>query len=537
MKSVKLSVVIVNYNVEHFLEQCLLSVQKAMAGIDTEVFVVDNASKDNSLAMINDKFPWVKVIANKENVGFARANNQALRAVSGEYVLLLNPDTVVQEDTFAKTLAFMDATPDSGGVGVKMVNGKGEFLPESKRGLPVPSVAFYKIFGLSKFFPKSKRFGTYHLTYLSNDEVHSVEVLSGAFMMLRKSVLDKIGGLDEDYFMYGEDIDLSYMILQNGYKNYYYPDTKIIHYKGESTKKGSLNYVVVFYRAMQIFAKKHFSQHNSAIFNWLITVAIWLRASLAIVKRIFKALLLPLLDFAAIFCGLAAIAKYWESAVLLPRASSFPDYYFKLMLPAYTLVWIVSVFIFKGYRKPIKLINTNRGLVWGTVFLFLTYAVMPESCRFSRAVLVSGTMWAAIVTNVVRYALHKLKVKDYELGDSGNGRIVVVGSGAEADRVRQLVLMTSSKTEFLRIVSTGNDVNSDDKWIIGDMSDFENIIKKYKIEEVVFCAASLSIKDIICLMEKMNHIHIEFKIAPENTNSIIGANDIRTSDDLLLKTI
>ena len=529
----KLSVIIVNYNVGHFLEQCLQSVRKAMEGIDTEVFVVDNASKDDSLSMIAEKFPWVKVIANKDNVGFARANNQAIKVASGEYVLLLNPDTVVQEDTFSKTLGFMDSTPDSGGLGVKMVNGKGGFLPESKRGLPVPSVAFYKIFGLSKFFPKSKRFGTYHLTYLSNDEIHSVEVLSGAFMLIRKSVLDKIGGLDEDYFMYGEDIDLSYMILQNGYKNYYYPHTQIIHYKGESTKKGSLNYVVVFYRAMQIFAKKHFSQHNSALFNWLITLAIWFRASLAILKRVFKAVMLPLLDFVTIFCGLIAIAKYWENAVLLPRESFFPDYYFKFMLSAYTLVWIISVLICKGYKKPIKLINTNRGLVFGSIFLFLTYAVLPESFRFSRAVLVSGTMWAAIVTNVVRYVLHKLKVKDYELGDNGNGRIRVVGGGAEADRVRQLVLMTSSKVEFLRIVSPNDDENN--KWIIGHLSDIEDIIKKYKIEELVFCSASIPMTKIIGLMEQMNNLNIEFKIAPENSNSIIGSNDIRTSDDLLLK--
>ena len=195
----KLSVIIVNYNVEHFLEQALNSVFKALRNVDGEVFVVDNNSADGSLAMMASKFPQVKVIANKDNVGFAKANNQAIRLSQGEYVLLLNPDTVVEEDTFEKCIRFMDETPDAGGLGVKMVNGKGEFLPESKRGIPLPSVAFYKLFGLSKLFPHSRKFGSYHLTYLSNDEIHSVEVLAGAFMMLRKSVLDEIGLLDEAY--------------------------------------------------------------------------------------------------------------------------------------------------------------------------------------------------------------------------------------------------------------------------------------------------------------------------------------------------
>ena len=208
----KLSVIIVNYNVSCFLEQALNSVYKALRNVEGEVYVVDNNSVDNSLAMLEAKFPQVHVIANKENVGFARANNQAIRISTGEYVLLLNPDTVVEEDTFEKCIRFMDETPDAGGLGVKMVNGKGEFLPESKRGLPSPAVSFYKLFGLSKLFPKSKRFGAYHLTYLSNDEIHSVEVLAGAFMLMRRSVLDKVGLLDEDYFMYGEDIDLSYLV-------------------------------------------------------------------------------------------------------------------------------------------------------------------------------------------------------------------------------------------------------------------------------------------------------------------------------------
>jgi len=262
----KLSVVIVNYNVKYFLEQCLISVGKAISNIDAEVFVVDNNSVDGSCQMVRDKFPFVNVIENKINTGFSKANNQAIVQSKGEYLLLLNPDTVVEEDTFKKVVDFMDNHPQAGGLGVHMIDGNGKFLPESKRGLPTPAVAFYKIFGLSALFPKSKLFGQYHLGFLDKNKTNEVDVLSGAFMLLRKSVLDKIGLLDETFFMYGEDIDLSYRITKAGYKNYYFPETKIIHYKGESTKKSSVNYVVVFYKAMSIFAQKHFSQSNAAFF-------------------------------------------------------------------------------------------------------------------------------------------------------------------------------------------------------------------------------------------------------------------------------
>ena len=216
---------------------------KACAKVDAEIFVVDNNSVDGSVEMVQKKFPAVKEIANKDNKGFSKANNQAIQLSTGEYVLLLNPDTVVEEDTFEKMIRFMDAHSDAGGLGVKMIDGSGKFLPESKRGLPTPRVAFYKMFGLSKLFPRSKTFGKYHLSYLDRDKIHEIDVLAGACMMIRKTVLDKTGLLDETFFMYGEDIDLSYRITQAGFKNYYFPETRIIHYKGESTKKSSVNYV------------------------------------------------------------------------------------------------------------------------------------------------------------------------------------------------------------------------------------------------------------------------------------------------------
>lgn len=289
----KLSIIIVNYNVQFFLEQCLHSVEKAIQHINAEIFVVDNISSDGSVAMVKEKFPTVKLIENKENVGFSKANNQAIKIANGEYILLLNPDTVVEEDTFEKCIDFMDKHPEGGGLGVKMIDGNGVFLPESKRGLPTPSVSFYKISGLSILFPKSKIFAKYHLGYLDQNETNEIEILSGAYMWMRKSVIDEVGYLDETFFMYGEDIDLSYRILKGGYKNYYFPEAKIIHYKGESTKKSSINYVFVFYNAMIIFAKKHFTK-RAKWFAFFINIAIYFRAFIAILNRFILKILNPL---------------------------------------------------------------------------------------------------------------------------------------------------------------------------------------------------------------------------------------------------
>ncbi len=280
---ITLSIVIVNYNVCGFLEQCLLSLADAVKEIPHEIFVVDNASTDGSDTYIPRRFPQVKYIYNAENVGFARANNQAMALSSGRYVLLLNPDTVVGESVLSEACRFLDDHPDAGALGVKMLDGDGRFLPESKRGFPSPWVSFCKIFGLAKIFPRSPRFGRYHLRYLDENEINRVDVLSGAFMLLRRSTLDRCGLLDEQFFMYGEDIDLSYRMTLTGRHNYYLP-LRIIHYKGESTKTESLRYVRIFYQAMLIFLRKHYP-HYKFFAHFSIRLAIYLRASAAAVRR------------------------------------------------------------------------------------------------------------------------------------------------------------------------------------------------------------------------------------------------------------
>ncbi|MDD2798747.1 MAG: glycosyltransferase family 2 protein [Bacteroidales bacterium] len=279
----KLSIIIVNYNVKFYLEQCLLSVLKAVAEIESEIFVVDNASIDDSKAYLMPKFPQVQFIWNDLNVGFSKSNNQAIRMSQGDYVLLLNPDTVLGENTLTTVCQFMDEHPDGGGLGVKMIDRNGTFLPESKRGLPTPWNSFCKMFGLASFLPKSELFGQYRLLYLDENEIHQVDVLSGAFMLMRKEALDKSGLLDEAFFMYGEDIDLSYRIQLAGYRNYYLPET-IIHYKGESTKKESLKYIRTFYGAMLIFYKKHYPKH-SAYFSLVVKLALSFHSAFSFLRN------------------------------------------------------------------------------------------------------------------------------------------------------------------------------------------------------------------------------------------------------------
>jgi GT2 family glycosyltransferase len=508
----------------------------ALKTIDAEVFVVDNNSVDNSVEMVETKFPQALLIQNKTNVGFSKANNQAIRLSKGEYILLLNPDTVVEADTFEKIISFMDETPDAGALGTKMVNGRGEFLPESKRGLPVPSVAFYKIFGLSKLFKKSKRFGKYHLSYLDPDEINSVEVLAGAFMLLRKSVLDITGLLDEDYFMYGEDIDLSYRITKAGYKNYYYPKTRIIHYKGESTKKSSMNYVFVFYRAMQIFAKKHFSHKNAAIFNLMINIAIYIRASFSIIKRLFFKLLVPVLDYLFIYAGILEIALYWEQSVLMERESSFPDVYLFAILPVYAFIWTLSIYFANGYKKPVAISRVNLGVIGGAVFILLVYSLLGENLRVSRAIIILGAAWTFFYTNMMRYIISKLNIKNYPVGERHNNRILIIGDDEETHRVSVLLNMTSVKNEFIGFI---NPVASEIKnpYFIGDVSQLKDIITIYQIGEIIFCGKNISAKEIINYMSDLQDSTLEYKIAPPESSYVIGSNSITNSLDMYMLNI
>lgn len=275
----QLSIIIVNFNVKHFLHQCLQSVERACANIDAEVIVIDNCSQDGSIEYLQPLHPNVTFISNTQNLGFAKANNIGIRQSRGEYVLLLNPDTFITERTLTDCISFMDLHPEAGGAGVKMLNRNGTFALESRRGIPTPFVAFCKMSGLCSLFPRSRVFGKYYMQYLDKEEENPIEIISGAFMFLRRSTLDRSGLLDEDFFMYGEDIDLSYRLLLTGQQNFYIP-TPIFHYKGESTQKNSYRYVHNFYKAMLIFLRKHYG-HLGLLYALPIKFAIFLKGFMA----------------------------------------------------------------------------------------------------------------------------------------------------------------------------------------------------------------------------------------------------------------
>lgn len=523
----KLSVVIVNYNVKHFLEQCLNSVAAAAKHCETEVFVVDNNSVDGSCNMLREKFPWVKLIENKKNYGFSYANNQAIRESAGEYVLLLNPDTVIEEDTLKSVCDFMDSHPDAGGLGVKMIDGKGRFLPESKRGLPTPKVAFYKIFGLSKLFPKSKKFGKYHLTYLDKDEIHKVDVLSGAFMLLRAETLKKVGLLDETFFMYGEDIDLSYRITLGGYNNYYFPKTTIIHYKGESTKKGSVNYVVVFYNAMKIFARKHFSE-GAGLMIFFINLAIYLRAAMAIAGRFITNAITPIIDALLILTGFLIITPLWETH-LFGVESAYPHNVFVGAMVMYISVWLLSLLLSGGYDKPVKMKNIYKGIGIGAIVILAVYALLPTHLRFSRALILLGTAWTLIVLPLVRLLLNYTKLQVFKVNLPKRKKVAVVGSKEECRSLVGQLMSSHTKIDIAAYVSPNADT---DKFFAGDITQLDEIININHIDELIFCAKDIQAQQIIRTMLNLSSSNLDYKIASPDGFSVIGSNSINTTGEL-----
>lgn len=523
-----LSIIIVNYNVKYFIEQCLYSVEKAVKNIDSEIFVVDNNSVDGSCEMIRSKFPWVRLIENKTNLGFSKANNQAIQISKGKYILLLNPDTVVEEDSFRKCIDFMNGHPDAGALGVKMIDGTGNFLPESKRALPRPDVAFYKIFGLASLFPRSKVFGKYHLTYLDKDKIHEIDVLSGAFMFLRKEALDKTGMLDESYFMYGEDIDLSYRIQLSGYKNYYFPETTIIHYKGESTKKGSINYVLVFYRAMIIFANKHFSTKNARMFSLLINLAIYFRAALSIVRRSVKRIYQPLIDALFFFAGFFFLTPVWEK-VNFGIENYYPDEYIKFIVPSYILIWLLALYYSGAYERPVKIWNIFKGHITGTFIILVFYALLPEHLRFSRALILLGSVWIIVALLIHRISFNLMGFPDYEFAINRKKRLIIVGGKTEALRVKNILEKTRIRPEVVGLVSSRDQIVPG---FLGNMTQLEEMIKIHKIDEIVFCSKDIPAGDIIWQMTSLKEVSVEYKIAPPESLSVIGSNSINTAGEL-----
>ena len=491
----------------------------ATKSIDAEVFVVDNNSVDGSVEMVREKFPNVHLIANKDNLGFSKANNQAMRIAKGEYILLLNPDTVVEEETFTKCCDFMDDHLDAGGLGVKMVDGSGNFLSESKRALPTPEVAFYKIFGLSKFFPRSKKFGKYHLGYLDENETHEIEILAGAFMLMRKKALDKVGLLDEDYFMYGEDIDLSWRLIKGGYKNYYYPHTRIIHYKGESTKRTSVNYVFVFYGAMVIFAKKHFSSGSANLFAFLIHTAIYLKAGIDISKSLVKKLFHPLVDFLLIFSMMFVAKEYWQDS-FKPHGTDFPPEYINVVVPLYLLIFLVVNHLSGGNDQPYKLSKILRGTIIATV-LVSAFSNFFDEFRFSRSLILFSGIASSFVFYLTRFVWHYITYKTFRFSVEKEKRVALVGDKTECERVEALLKKLNISVSYMGYI-TPSSTHLHDSNYLGELRQLNEVINIHKIDELIFCSKDIPAQQVIEYM--ITTPNVEFKTVPDNSNYIIGSN-------------
>ena len=520
-----LSIVIVNYNVKYFLKQCLASVYNSDrrladgSELELDVWVVDNDSVDDSVAMVRHDFPQVHVIENHDNIGFARANNQALARCAGEGLLLLNPDTIVESDTFVRCVNFMQEHPDCGGLCVKMIDGKGNYLRESKRGFPSPAASFYKIAGLARLFPRSRRFAAYYMGHLDDNEVNEIEIMPGAFLLFRRAVYNQIGGLDESYFMYGEDIDFSWRIRLAGWKNYYLPTTRIIHYKGESTKKGSMNYVYTFYNAMSIFVKRYFTGSNARLFNMLLHVAIWLRAGMAWLRRIASRLALPVIDFGVAYGGFLLLKAVWQNIKGFGN-DYYPPEYIALVVPLYILILMCSSWLHGGYDRPLRIGRIVRGMGIGLLLLLAFYSLLDESQRYSRMLLILGSLWTLLSTILIRCVMSLLKIKGYAMHARRRGSILVVGSDAETSRIHSLYT-TMGLTDSHLVVTSDSACRH-----------LQDLIRIEHVEEVVFCGKDLSLQQIIELMAHLKTTGVEYKIAPAEGDYVIGSESILSSDDI-----
>lgn len=526
----KLSVVIVNYNVRFFLSQCLASVQKAAKGLDVEVFVVDNNSTDGSYAMLRDSFPWVKLIVNHENVGFSKANNQAIRQAEGDYILLLNPDTIVQEDTFRKVIAFMDNHSKAGGLGVRMIDGSGKFLPESKRGFPTPMASFYKIFGFTRLFPRSPVFARYYLGHLPEDKTNRIDVLAGAFMLLRKETLDQIGLLDETFFMYGEDIDLSYRIQQGGYENYYFPETTIIHYKGESTRKGSFNYVRLFYKAMLIFVRKHYATSGARLFSLMIRLAIFFRASLSLLKRSLQWLWKPLVDAVLMFAGFSWLVPVWEQIAHEP--GYYPRDLLHTVIPIYVLLFVVTLMLSGAYNRHWRILGFLRSWFTAALVLLVTYSLMGETFRFSRAIMILAAGWGLISLLPARLVMAKLGWLNYPVGKGKSNRIVSVGAHEQIQKVKEVLVSQGNRFQWLGgVVLDEKDETGD---TLGTLAQLQEIVRINHVDEIVYCAEDVPAGEMIRSMVQASSQSVRFRIFNSEGGFFIASHSANDVGDLIL---
>src|SRR4030042_1086837 len=526
----ELSVIIVSYNVRHFLEQCLLSVREASKDIACEIFVVDNNSADGSCSMVRSEFPEVKLVMNHENRGFSAANNQALKIAEGRFILILNPDTIVEEDTFKRCIGFMESHPDAGIIGVRMIDGKGRFLPESKRGIPTPDTAFYKMIGLSHLFPKSERFNRYYLGHLDNTKTTRADIISGAFMFIRREAFIKTGLLDEDFFMHGEDIDYCYRVLQNGFSNYYFPGTQIIHYKGESTKKEDLNVFIALYKAMIVFVRKHFSDGKFRNYIFPVQTAIILRAGLSLLKRFLRRSFFPVTDGILIYLLYRIIASLW-GIFKFGAGYKFPEIFPEIIIPVYSVILLLSVAFLSGYKIPSKSENAVKGVMTGTIMILVIYELFPLHLRFSRAIIIFGGIALIIVIPLWRLLISQIFPGISDNPFSKARRTVIVADSQGYLKVMNRIATLKIKNRISGRVSLEKDDMKEE--VLGNIGQLREIIRINRIKEVIYTTGNMGAAQIIDSMHHISDLNITIRIASADEKYIFGSRYVNPENDMI----
>lgn len=522
----KVSVIIVNYNVKYFIEVCLHSVFRAAEGMAVEVIVVDNNSKDDSCAMIRAKYPEVILIENKSNAGFSKANNQGVAIAKGEYILFVNPDTVMPEDFLQQLVGYMDQHPEAGSIGPKLIDGKGQYAPDGKKSFPSLSVAIFKTTGINKIFSKSPYFNKYYAVHIDKDEVAAVDMLSGCCMLVRHSVIKEIGGaFDEAYFMYCEDFDLSYRIQKAGYKNIYYPKTTLIHYKGESTRKATISHVRIFNDALSVFVRKHYSATNARLFIMLINIGIVLRAILSMVKQVLKVLRMPLFDAIVLLATLGVMTEFWvehvKNILPIPLSSILKTF------PVYILLWILSLYLNGVYDQSYRATRVLRGMAMGTVAILAYYGLLPAELRYSRAIIIFSAMIGTVSMLGLHWLLYRLGIFKFIPYDQIPGKGVIVATEAAYNQTAT----TLKNVHYAPDIAGRIEPSADKTNAIATLSELQPFIYTAGVEEVIFCINGLTYKEVLQNMQQCGPAY-EYKIHLPGSNSFVGSNSSHTSGDL-----
>lgn len=491
-----------------------------MEGLDAELMVVDNYSSDGSLAYLVPLFPRVRFISNKENLGFARANNLALPYCRGEYVLFLNPDTLVPEDCLHKCLSFIGSVPLAGALGVRMLDGRGRFLPESKRAFPSPMASFCKLTGLAALFPRSGFLNRYALGNLDEHQNHPVDVLAGAFMLVRRELLLQLQGFDESYFLYGEDIDLSYRIRQAGFLNMYFSGTRIIHFKGESSSRTELNRVGYFYKAMLVFVDKHYRSGPAKVFSWLIRFGIALRAMISVLNKIMKPFLLPLIDGILAWSSLQLVRMIW--IISIRNGKDFGVAFIPYALPFFALLFVMAAAFMGMYDRIYKTSKALLSLAFATVSLLAVYSLLPEHLRFSRAVIVYGSLLGSGFVLLLRQFLRMRNHRFFGQEAIAEGQSVIVSNEEEYNEILLLLGKAMLDKKILGRIS----LYKNEKDALCSLGELAALEKQVRIREVIFCTGQLSLKQIISQLQELTRTNTGFLFHFRGTGSIVGSDTL-----------